>query len=413
MPAKTVSDQSLLDAWDAEGTIYGVSRAVNLDRHAVRRRLQRLWLREAAGGKAPVPLAEGFHVTQVTTDGEGAPKSIQSKPDVEEGHLPPVPEGFRVDKVSTYLGSQGTPSGQWVKTSRAPIAPEDMRAAITAHMENYRGSAIVPAVAFPGEPAPELLNMYVWGDPHIGLLSHARETGSNFDLKIACADLRTSADLLTAKAPRADTAIFCEVGDLWHAETDRQVTPGHGNKLDVDGRRSKILEEGLNATRYMVDRLLQRHNHVIVVIVPGNHDPDASIWTRIWLAGIFEGNPRVTVLDNANPYMYQSWGANFFMWTHGDKKFKPKELGEIMLADRPLEVGAALYRRAYTGHIHHKEVEEFRTFRWESFNSLCAPDFWHASSGYRSERLVECITFHKRFGEDSRCRVSHRQLRDH
>jgi hypothetical protein len=144
--------------------------------------------------------------------------------------------------------------------------------------------------------------------------------------------------------------------------------------------------------------------------VPGNHDPDLSLITRIWLKAVYEHSERVEVLDNTNPYMYLSWGSNFFMYTHGDKKAaKPKDLGEIMLADRPMEVGQALHRRAFTGH---KQVEEFRTYRWESFNSLCAPDFWHHSEGYRSERLVECISFHSRYGEESRCRVTHQELRE-
>jgi hypothetical protein len=415
MACKVVTDEALRAAWEKHESYKGVAREVGIDRNSVRRRLQRLHIAACQHPDASGPAPKGFHITQITTDAKGEPKSVQCKKDAEDSveapRLAAVLDNHEIKGLSSYV-KDGRVTGQWIKTRQSPYDSRELVAAIDRHMEEYRGEVDAPSLVVPWS-APERLNHFVWGDPHIGLLSHARETGKNFDLKIATTDLRASVDLLCRKAPPADQAILCEVGDLWHAENDKQITPRGGNKLDVDGRKTKIMEEGLGCLRYMVDRLLQRHKHVTIVIVPGNHDPDLSLITRIWLKAIYENCDRVSVLDNTNPYMYDTFGDNFFMWTHGDKKGnKPRDLGEIMLADRPLEVGVAKHRRAFTGHIHHKQVEEFRTFRWESFNSLCAPDFWHHSEGYRSERLVECITFHARYGEESRCRVTHQELRD-
>jgi hypothetical protein len=412
-----VSDEKLRELWEEHQSYKGVARAAGIDRNSVRRRLQRMHLAacEKPAGDGPAP--KGFHITQVTTDASGVAKSVQCKKDAEDAvdapRLAAVLDGHEIKGLSSYV-KDGRITGQWVKTRQSPFSSKELVEAIDRHMKDYKGTPLPECLFAPGRNPDERLNHYVWGDPHIGLLSHARETGKNFDLKIATADLRASVDLLVRKAPMAGTAVFCEVGDLWHAQDDRQVTPRGGNKLDVDGRKTKIMEEGLACLRYMVDRLLQLHDRVVVVCVPGNHDPDLSLITRIWLQAVYEGNDRVQVLDNTNPYMYFAWGSNFFMYTHGDKKSaKPRDLGEIMLADRPLEVGAAKHRRAFTGHIHHKQVEEFRTFRWESFNSMCAPDFWHHSEGYRSERLVECITFHEEYGEQSRCRVTRQEIREH
>lgn len=414
-----VTDEQLRAAWETEKSYKGVARVVGIDRNSVRRRLQKLHIAAAEDGAVvETPVPEGFHVTQLTTDGDGEAKSIQSKPDVEDPvdapRLAAILAGHEIKGLSSYV-KNGQVTGQWVKTRKSPHSSAELVEAIDRHMEEYTGWGArgMPYPLVSDAAECDRLNHFVWGDPHIGLLAHARETGRNFDLKIATADLRRSVQLLVRKAPAADTAVLCEVGDLWHAQDDRQVTPRGGNKLDVDGRKTKIMEEGLGCLRFMVDELLVRHNRVIIVIVPGNHDPDLALITRIWLAAIYEGSDRVEVLDNTNPYIYQSWGDNFFMYTHGDKRSaKPRDLGDIMLADRPREVGAAKHRRAFTGHIHHKQVEEFRTFRWESFNSLCAPDFWHHSEGYRSERLVECITFHTRYGEESRCRVTHQEIRE-
>ena len=320
--------------------------------------------------------------------------------------LAPIPEGHEVKGVSTLFDDDGLIRGQWVKTRRvAEVNGFDMLDAITRYVKTH-----VPAQPvihrIPEAYDQDALNAFVWGDPHIGLLSHARETGQNFDLKIACAELKRSADMLIARAPKAGHAMFVSVGDLWHAQDDSQRTPRGQNKLDVDGRKSKILDEGLATVTYMIDRLLASHDTVTVVLVPGNHDPDMVIFTRVFLSAVYRNEPRIRILDNASPWIYHTFGQNLFQFNHGDKRVKPQELGEIMLTDRPHDAGACRHRVAMTGHVHHKNVAEFRWGRWESFNSLCAQDFWHHAEGYRSERLVECITYHARFGERSRVRLT-------
>jgi hypothetical protein len=359
--------------------------------------------------KADPPPPPGFRVRKVAQRGDGSVIAVQSVP--AGRHRTPVPEGHEVLGVSTLFGSDGKVTGQWVKTGAVRSAGTfDMLDAITRFCRDHVPAQPVIHRIPVNHYDPDALNAFVWGDPHIGLLSHARETGHNFDLKIACADLRRSADLLIARAPQAGHALFVDVGDLWHAQDDNQTTPRGKNKLDVDGRKSKILDEGLTALVYMLDRLLASHDTVTMVIVPGNHDPDQALVTRVFLQAWYRNEPRLTVLDNASPWIYHRFGQNMFLMTHGDARMKPQELGEIMLADRPEMAGQCRHRVAFTGHIHHKNVQEFRWGRWESFNSLCAPDFWHHKEGYRSERLVECITYHSRFGERSRVRLTREEL---
>lgn len=362
------------------------------------------------------PPPDGFRVRKVAQRGDGSIIAVQSVPS-GRAKSALVPDGHEVAGVSTLFGSDGKVVGQWVKT-RAAVAPTafDMLDAITRHVK----LTVAPAEPIPspvrprppaGREAEDRMNMFVWGDPHIGLLSHARETGENFDLKIACADLRRSADMLIQRVPPARTATFVEVGDLWHAQDDLQRTPRGQNKLDVDGRRAKILDEGMATVVYMVRALLATHEQVNVVLVPGNHDPDMAIITRALLSAVFANEPRITILDNADPWIYMPWGQNLFLFNHGDKKAKPQELGEIMLSDRPEDAGRCRNRYALTGHVHHKNRAEFRWGWWESFNSLCAQDFWHRGEGYRSKRLVEAITYHREYGEQQRRTLSLAELR--
>lgn len=405
MARQVVSDQDLLDAYAKWGSYKGAARALGLDRNTVRSRLQRLALKDKG---APPP--EGFKVTKVAQRGDGSVIAVQSKPAPEEAFAKPVPHGHEVKGVSTLFGADGEVVGQWVKTRQAEVSQDELLEAVASHMERYVFAQPDVKLVAPGSPSSKLCNVFAWGDPHIGLLSHARETGRNFDLKIATRNLQRSAEVLVQRAPIAREAVFLEVGDLWHAENDKQLTPRGGNKLDVDGRKTKILEEGLACTRGMINLLLATHQHVTIVLVPGNHDPDLALITRLWLAAVYEANERVTILDNANPWMYHRFGDNLFGFNHGDKKVKPQELGEMFLVDRSRDAGECRHRRFFTGHVHHKNVGEFRWGRWESFNSLCAPDFWHHSEGYRSERACEVITFHETFGEQGRQRVTHDEL---
>jgi hypothetical protein len=358
---------------------------------------------------AKIPPPDGFRVKKVTQKGDGSIVAVQSVPQGRD-FLSPIPEGHELAGVSTLVGSDGKAIGQWVKALRSPERTDPFRALDAVVRFVRQEVPALPPTPAPSIAKPDLMNMFVWGDPHIGLLSHARETGDNFDLKIACADLRTSVDLLVERAPAASHATFVEVGDLWHAQDDLQRTPRGQNKLDVDGRRAKILDEGLATVVYMVRRLLATHETVTVVLVPGNHDPDMAIITRALLSAVFQDEPRIRILDNADPWIYLPWGRNLFLFNHGDKRAKPQELGEIMLADRPELVGHCTNRYALTGHVHHKNRAEVRWGWWESFNSLCAQDFWHRGEGYRSKRLVECITYHARYGERSRVRLTREEL---
>lgn len=360
---------------------------------------------------APLPPPDGFRVRKVAQRGDGEIIAVQSVPNGPTRSAA-VPDGHEVAGVSTLFGSDGKVVGQWLKT-RATTATNtfDMLDAVTRHIKAVVRPLPRLAPAIEHVSDPDLMNMFVWGDPHIGLLAHARETGDNFDLKIACTDLRRSVDMLVQRAPAARHATFVEVGDLWHAQDDTQRTPRGQNKLDVDGRRAKILDEGLATVEYMIRRLLTSHETVNVVLVPGNHDPDMAIITRALIGALFRDNPRVTILDNADPWIYLPFGRNLFLFNHGDKKAKPQDLGDIMLADQPALTGHCLNRYALTGHVHHKNRAEFRWGWWESFNSLCAQDFWHRGEGYRSKRLVELVTYHREFGESRRRTLSLAELR--
>ena len=70
------------------------------------------------------------------------------------------------------------------------------------------------------------------------------------------------------------------------------------------------------------------------------------------------------------------------------------------------EWGESKHTFVWTGHIHHKNQEEYGGAIFESFNILAPPDAWHAASGYSSSRSMSCIVLHQEFGEEGRLKVN-------
>lgn len=254
-------------------------------------------------------------------------------------------------------------------------------------------------------------DLQVWyplGDPHIGLMSWHGETGTDSDLRSAESILYETVDMLVDRAPPAKSGVLCNLGDYFHADGPSQLTQS-GHKLDVDSRFSKIADIGFSLMRRMTDRLLQKHESVTVINVPGNHDIVMSRMLALWMRAVYEREPRVTVIESTNPYIYVRFGNNLIGCAHGDGG-KIKDLPEIMATDRPKDWGETLHRAWYTGHIHTDTRQDRRGCTVESFRTMAAPDYWSWHTGYRSGRSLNAIVRHKIWGEQGRVTVGIREV---
>lgn len=386
---------------------------------AVRNRLYRVRKRAASRGYSPdhnwkhaVP--DGHRIkgnsTLFNSDGTVDQQWVKSERDSDDPPaFEPVPEGHLIKKVSTLLDAQGQVRAQWLQAPKDEQTRWDQFwAACERNVERYKGAA--EPVAPPVFSDDETCTIYPLGDPHIGMLSWAKETGQDFDLQIAERDLLRAVDLLVDRAPASKTAILGNVGDFFHAEGDDQLTPRGGNKLDCDTRSAKIYDVGFSIMRHLAVRMLEKHAFVILVNVPGNHDPKAARMLNMWLAAVFEREPRVQVTDNRNPYIYLRHGKCLFGFAHGDGA-KAEQLPTIMAADEAAAWGETEFRVWHTGHIHHITRKEFPGCMVESHRTLAARDYWHSHKGYRSGQSLSCITYHKQYGEITRSTVDIKLVR--
>lgn len=321
-----------------------------------------------------------------------------------------VPDGFRVRGVSTYYNKEGKAAGQWVKSAVDRERTEQlMREAVKALSEDVRGlSPLVPA---PARAMADLMAVYPFGDPHFGMYAWAEEAGDDFDVDIARRLTLGAVDRLVATAPAAQIGVVLLLGDVFHMNDQKNITPGHGHQLDVDSRFVRVLRVGIETYRHAIQRALEKHERVVVRCVAGNHDPQA-IWSLAFtLAAFFENNPRVEVDLNPSKFWYFQHGKVLIASTHGDTA-KHEQLGPIMAADMPQSWGATEYRYWYTGHVHHAQVKEFPGVVCESFRTLAANDAYAAGHGYRAGRDMVCIVHHREYGEIERHRCDIAMLAD-
>lgn len=318
----------------------------------------------------------------------------------DHGMVHPAPQPFSVKGVSTLYGPEGDVKAQWVKTKlNESQAEEAIKEFVNYLVSEAKG--LSPIVKPPKASLEDILCVYPFGDPHIGMYSWAQECGEDFDLVEAERLTLGAVDALVSAAPAAKTAILLPLGDVFHANDQTNATPGHKHQLDVDSRYPKVIGVGIKTFRHAVLRALEKHEKVIVRIEPGNHDPQAKWALAFALDAYFENNPRVEIDLSPAKFWFYKFGKVLIGSTHGDTA-RHEALPGIMAADRPEDWGLTKHRYWYTGHVHHISVKEFPGVICESFRTLAAKDAYAAGHGYRAGRDMRCIVHHKDHGEIGR-----------
>jgi hypothetical protein len=313
-----------------------------------------------------------------------------------------VPDGFVAGRISTNYKENGAVGQQWViATPDKERQTEILREFAMALAQDVKGLA--PITMAPECADEDLMCVYPLGDPHFGMHAWWQDAGEDFDLKKAEALTCGAVDRLVASAPTAQTALLLNLGDMFHADNQKNQSQS-GHQLDVDGRWSKVQRVGLMAMIYCVRRLLEKHQKVIVRINRGNHDGHSSYALSLMLSCYFHGEPRIEVDLSPATMWYYHFGKVLIGSTHGDT-IKGPDMIQVMAADRPAEWGATAHRYVYVGHVHHQDVKEYRGGVVEYFRTLAARDAWHAGQGYRAGRDMRLIVLHREHGEVERHRV--------
>jgi hypothetical protein len=314
-----------------------------------------------------------------------------------------APAGHSIKGVSTLYDAAGNVAQQWIKTRSDEPTIEDTIEVLRAALDDYQPPPRMAEDA--PEGAIELATIFPIADAHFGLYAYGAEAGEDYDLTIADTTNREAFTRLMAATPPSSEAVILGLGDLLHADDTTNRTARSGNALDVDTRHSKVLKTAVLYLIHATELALQRHGHVTVRNLPGNHDLHSAFAVTMALWAWFRDEPRVTVDTSPSYFWWWTWGATLLGATHGDMT-KMAQLPLVMAATNPADWGATKFRYAMTGHVHHKSAIETGGVIVESFQSTSARDAWHQASGFRSGRSMTAVTFHRDKGEISRQRVN-------
>lgn len=342
---------------------------------------------------------EGFEVTRIND----SPKGVSTEMKPSPGEPFEMPTTHIVKGYSHLADADGNTKLLWTKTKVDTVVP-DLVEALKKTFEQYAGHAtLVPDPDF--ETDTDLLSVYPIADQHNGLLSWGRETGESYDLKIGASRLRDSMQRLVRQSPDSESALILNLGDWQHTDDQKNMTPGHGNILDVDSRYFKLLQASIALEMDCIELALQKHSRVEVRNIPGNHDPHASIALTMAMNAFYRDNPRVTINMDPSDFYYRRFGQTLIGATHGHK-LKADRMAMNMAVTRREDWGQTAYHWFLFGHIHHETVKEVGDVRVESFQTLAAKDAFGASHGYTAGQSLNSITLHLEDGEIGRHRVN-------
>ncbi len=189
--------------------------------------------------------------------------------------------------------------------------------------------------------------------------------------------------------------------------TDTSTIQRSLNKLvgDVGSASTRITKQfdtvGIRTMRRIIDMLLDKHQHVHVVMASGNHDPASSVWLREMLAVLYENEPRITVDTSPKLYYAYMWGKTLLAWHHGHKR-NVNNVDATIVGMFKEWYGQSNYAYCHIGHLHSDEGKKSGLMYIERHETLAAPDAYAAGGGWLSGRSAKRITYHKDFGEVGR-----------
>lgn len=400
MPTPQLADEKCQEAVDAmatHGSIAAVCRALDLNRSTFEGRLREARRRGFVSAIPPKLIIKSQSILH-NNEGEQIARWDKSRlAGREPEDTVQLPDPKRITKMSTLYDQTGKVTQQWVSEK-----PEDVQreALWVAFAEKVAGD-IKPAkpVAKPkGFSHMDLLAVYPVGDHHVGMLAWDQETGGeNYDLKVAEQILRDASRRLIDTCPPCEQALIAFLGDFFHYDSYDSVTPAHKNLLDADGRYPKMVDVGVRMIRHMITAALERHQSVRVIFEKGNHDPATAAAVTVFLAHLYENEPRVSIDQSPRFFHYYEFGKVLLGTHHGDKVKKDKLLA-VMATDQAEAWGRTDYRLIMIGHGHHEDRTEYPGGFVEMFGVLASSDAYAANNGYRSRRQMQALVFHREHG---------------
>jgi hypothetical protein len=224
-------------------------------------------------------------------------------------------------------------------------------------------------------------------DLHLGKIAWNKESGDNFNLKIACDVFKDAIiNIISRAKPIGFSKIILSTsGDFFNAELKPSTTT-KGTPQQLDSRWKKVFSMGIELMQWAIE-YCRTYAPVHVPIVLGNHCEETEFYWGEALSALYLRCDDVTIDNNPKDRKYFQFGKCMIGYTHGEK-IKPEKLSMIMAQEMPEMWSSTKYRYWHLGHLHSNKqlsiqvVDNSVGVVVQNMPSLSGTDAWHCEAGF-------------------------------
>ncbi len=251
---------------------------------------------------------------------------------------------------------------------------------VTEYFEEFAKTYQRPAIKeLPKTHSSEMLEISIV-DLHLGKLTWEKETGHNYDMKIASKKfMNVIYDIIDRiKDKKFEKIIFPIGNDFFNFDNIEGKTTG-GTLQDNDSRIHKMYLKGTELLIRTID-ILSQFARVEAFLIPGNHDFLTSFYAVDKIASWFRNDPNVSVDASPKTRKYIKFGKCLIGFAHGNEE--RKRIEGNMQVEVPQEWGSTKFREWHLAHLHSEKVKEIHGVKVRHLTSVTATDAWHYKKGY-------------------------------
>lgn len=196
-----------------------------------------------------------------------------------------------------------------------------------------------------------------------------------------------------------NTIVLPISNDYFHTDNYQNQTT-QGTPQDTIMDYSSEYELGFAILVDTINMLRQKANHVVVVLVQGNHDRTKSFYLAHALDVYFKENIDVDFIREHSVIKGITLGNTFIGWHHGNCKIEDLPLLFATHPQYSQSFGNAKYREVHTGDKHHYMAKEVKGVRIQQMPSLSGTDRWHLDNNYvHSVRAALALVYDDEHGK--------------
>lgn len=310
---------------------------------------------------------------------DGAWEIVSARSSIWDAHTAEGPEQFYSSRITVK------PSGR--------VNVDKLLGRFIAKAQAY--SPVKPRKTSPGNDNIFIINI---SDLHLGQLSWGKESGDNYDCKIAAEKFRNLISDACGKSPYKayDRVVFIMGNDFFNSDTVENTTT-KGTHQSNDVRWQKMFDMGCDLLVEGVEMLRAwfPNTPVETLLVPGNHEETTIYHACKYLWAWYRNDRSVTIDTSPRLHKGLSYGSTALLFTHGERELK--NLDWVYTEFRDL-IGETKTTEIHAGHQHRIKVEEKNGALIRVNPTPAALNAWSYSQGYGSTAQTISRIYNKEEG---------------